>query len=161
MQSIVTAFSRYWALCANGLDRLRPIADLAARLYVAHVFLLSGLSKVQDWETTLYLFREEYHVPLLPPELAATIAAAGELGLSALLVVGFCTRFSAAGLFVLNAVAVISYYDALASSPAALHDHMEWGLILALLFTARAGLFSIDRLVESWFRRGQPASKSA
>lgn len=153
MQTIVSIVARYWALCASMLDRLRPIADLVARLYVARVFLLSGLSKVQDWETTLYLFREEYHVPLLPPELAAGVAATGELVLSVLLAIGLCTRFSAAGLFVLNGVAVISYYDALASSPAALHDHMEWGIILALLFTAQAGFLSVDRLMASWRSR--------
>jgi putative oxidoreductase len=145
--SFVASISQRWQLFAIWLDRLRPIADLVARLYVARVFLLSGLSKAQDWEATLYLFREEYHVPLLPPELAAACATAGELGLSVLLAVGLFTRFSALGLFVLNAVAVISYYDALVSTPAGLHDHMEWGIILALLFTAQTGLLSLDRLL--------------
>lgn len=143
----VASVSQWWRLFAVWLDRVRPIADLVARLYVARVFLLSGLSKVQDWESTLYLFREEYHVPLLPPELAAICASAGELVLPMLLAIGLFTRFSALGLFVLNAVAVISYYDALVSTPAGLQDHMEWGIILALLFSAQTGLLSVDRLL--------------
>lgn len=153
MQGIPAVVSRYWTFCATALDRLRPLVDLVARLYIARVFLLSGLTKVRDWESTLYLFREEYHVPLLPPELAAGFATAGELGLSALLVLGLCTRFAATGLFILNGVAVISYYDALASSPAGLHDHMEWGIILALLFAAAPGCLSADRLLAPWLVR--------
>lgn len=145
--ALIASVSRWWDFFAIWLDRLRPAADLAARLYVARVFLLSGLSKVQDWETTLYLFREEYHVPLLPPELAAICATAGELVLPVLLGAGLFTRFSALGLFVLNAVAVLSYYDALVSAPAGLQDHVEWGIILALLFTAQTGLLSVDRLL--------------
>jgi putative oxidoreductase len=47
--------------------RLQPLALLAARLYVAQVFFLSGLTKLRDWDTTLALFADEYHVPLLPP----------------------------------------------------------------------------------------------
>ena len=39
----------------------------AFRWYVALQFLKSGWLKVSDWDSTLYLFQEEYHVPLLPP----------------------------------------------------------------------------------------------
>src|ERR1022692_4801645 len=101
------------------LECLRPIADLIARLYVARVFFLSALSKIQDWETTLYLFREEYHVPLLKPELAAILGTAGELTFSVLLALGIFTPLSAFALFVLNIVAFASYYHALIETPAA------------------------------------------
>lgn len=152
MNAMIAATRRGWARCAIGLDWLRAPIDLLARLYVANVFLLSGLTKIDNWDNTLYLFREEYHVPLLPPELAAVIASAGELVLPVLLAVGLFTRFSAFGLFVLNAVAVASYYDALTQTPAGLHDHMEWGLILGLLFSTGAGALSLDRLIEKkWF----------
>jgi putative oxidoreductase len=117
------------------LTKIYPIAEFAMRLYVASVFFRSGWSKLSDWETTLYLFREEYHVPLLQPVLAAACATAGELVLSALLAIGLLKRLSAAGLFVLNGVAVISYYGALMSAPAAMRDHIEWGLMLAVLAT--------------------------
>jgi putative oxidoreductase len=37
------------------------------------------------------LFRDEYMVPLLPPEIAAVISATFELSCSALIVVGLAT----------------------------------------------------------------------
>jgi putative oxidoreductase len=140
------------------LDRLAPLADLAARLYLARVFFASGWNKIQDWESTLYLFREEYHVPLLPPEVAAYIGAGGELGLSVLLAIGLWTRFAAGGLFVLNIVAVISYYDALKDSPAALLDHLQWGLLLALLLVGTVKHLSVDHLL---VRRFLPSTGQA
>lgn len=134
---------------ASGLlEYLRPIADLIARLYIARVFFLSGLSKFQDWETTLYLFREEYHVPLLPPEIAAVCGTAGELVFSVLLALGIFTPLSAFALFVLNIVAFASYYHALIETPAAWHDHLEWGIILALLMTVKSGCISVDSLLK-------------
>lgn len=142
-----------YATCANRwLDYFRPVADLVARLYVAHVFFLSGLSKVSDWQTTLYLFREEYHVPLLKPELAAVLGAGGELTFSALLALGLLTQLSAFGLFVVNIVAFVSYYHALIETPAAWHDHLEWGIIIALLMSTKSGCISLDRLIRQ-FRR--------
>ena len=57
------------------LDRLQPLLALGLRLYVARVFLLSGLTKIQDWSVTLALFENEYHVPLLSPSVAAALGA--------------------------------------------------------------------------------------
>ena len=90
------------------LEGLQPVALLAARLYVAKVFLLSGLTKLRDWDTTLALFMDEYHVPVLPAELAAWLGTGAELLLPMLLVLGLGGRMAALGLFVLNAVAVLS-----------------------------------------------------
>ena len=136
-----------WRFIQSGLDSLAPIANLVARLYVAKIFFHSGLSKFQDWDTTLYLFQDEYQVPLLSPEVAAIIATAGELGLAALLAVGLFTRFAACGLFVLNIVAVASYYEALKGSPAAIQDHLEWGILLALLLTTQVQKLTVDDLL--------------
>ena len=58
---------------------LLPIALLLGRLYVAWVFFKAGLTKIDDWGTTLFLFEEEYSVPLLSPEFAAFLATFGEL----------------------------------------------------------------------------------
>lgn len=142
-----TVRALWGTFAATVLDRVAPLADLVARLYIAKVFFLSGWSKISDWESTLFLFREEYHVPLLPPEAAAVLGTAGELGLSVLLAVGLFTRFAATGLFVLNIVAVISYYDALKDTPAAIHDHIEWGIILALLMVATVRQLTLDHLL--------------
>ena len=61
------------------LNALQPVAALAARLYVAQVFFLSGLTKLRDWGTTVALFTDEYKVPLLSPQVAAFMGTAGEL----------------------------------------------------------------------------------
>jgi putative oxidoreductase len=148
MKTILTVIHTAWKqLEQHMLDHLAPLVDLVARLYVARVFFSSGWNKIQDWESTLYLFREEYHVPLLPPDLAAVMGTGGELGFSVLLAIGLWTRFSAAGLLLLNLVAVYSYYDALKDSPAALQDHLEWGILLALLMVGQVRQFTVDHLL--------------
>ena len=64
MKSPIIRISEAWQSASTQLDRLLPLADLGARLYIAKVFFMSGLNKIQDWQTTLYLFTEEYKVPL-------------------------------------------------------------------------------------------------
>lgn len=124
---------------------------LAARLYVANVFFKSGLTKVKDWEATLFLFSEEYHVPLLPPEVAAWMGTGAELGLPVLLALGLLTRPAAIGLFCVNAVAVLSYPDL---GPAALKDHHLWGVLAMVLALFGAGRLSVDALVwRRWLSR--------
>lgn len=56
---------------ARVADLGRPLLLLALRLFIASVFFKAGLTKIEDWDTTLFLFTEEYSVPLLPPALAA------------------------------------------------------------------------------------------
>jgi len=165
MNSLIAKFVTIKTTANKLLEHLLPIADLVLRMYIAKVFILSGWSKISDWETTLYLFREEYHVPLLNPEFAATIASAGELGLPVLLVFGIFTQLSAVGLFVLNIVAVISYYSTLSQSPAALTDHLQWGLMLAMLMTSPMHKISLDYFLETYvfgkrFSQNVPLSPS-
>ena len=59
------------------LGVLGHVLDLAIRLHVANVFFKSGLTKIDDWDKTVFLFQEEYHVPLLPPEAAAFLGTFG------------------------------------------------------------------------------------
>src|SRR3982750_406476 len=75
------------------LSHLQSLALLAARLYVAQIFFMSGLPQLRDWSATLALFNDVYQVPLLPPALAAYMGTAGELSLPVLLVLGLGTRF--------------------------------------------------------------------
>lgn len=138
---------RVAVIAMKASNGLAPWVHLCARLYVARVFFLAGFSKVTDGATTLDLFVTEYHVPLLPPLVAAVLATVSELAFSTLLALGLFTRLAATALFLVNTVAVISYYPTLMSSPAAIHDHLEWGLILALCATAPAGALAIDRWV--------------
>ena len=135
---------RAWNTLTAGLDSLQPVAALIARLYVGQVFFLSGLTKIRDWDTTVALFTDEYKVPLLPPALAALMGTAGELVLPVLLVLGLGGRFAALGLFVVNAVAVISLSEI---APAALQQHVFWGSLLAGLAIYGPGSWSLERFV--------------
>lgn len=131
-----------WSLLTRALDALQPAAALLARLYLAQVFFLSGLTKIRDWDTTIALFTDEYKVPLLSPALAAAMGTTGELALPVLLVLGLGGRFSALGLSVVNAVAVISLAEI---APAALQQHVFWGSLLAGLAIYGLGPWSLDR----------------
>lgn len=126
------------------VERLQPLAQLAARLYVAQAFFLSGLTKIRDWETTLALFEDEYRVPLLSPPVAAFAGTAGELVLPVLLAIGLAGRFAAAGLSVVNVVAVLSLAEI---APAALAQHHLWGALLAALVLWGPGRWSADAAI--------------
>jgi len=128
------------------LDALRPWLLLATRFYVGWQFLKSGWLKVTSWETTLGLFREEYRVPLLPPEWAAVAGAAGELVFPTLLCLGLASRLSALGLSAVNALAVVSYAHVLLSEgfEAALGQHVLWGYMLAVLAVCGPGALTLD-----------------
>ena len=126
-------------ISAKPLTALAPLADLLLRLYVSKVFFLSGLTKIQDWGTTVFLFTEEYRTPFLPPLVAAIGGTAAELILPVLLTLGLFTRLSALGLFAVNIVALVSYYHVLHEIPAALQDHLEWGLMLLVIASLSCG----------------------
>ncbi|RYX88717.1 MAG: DoxX family protein [Comamonadaceae bacterium] len=133
-----------WTVLSRALQSLQPLAALLARLYLAQVFFLAGLTKLRDWDTTLALFAEEYKVPLLSPAVAAVMGTAGETLLPILLVAGLGGRFAAAGLFVVNAVAVISLAEV---APAALQQHIFWGSLLAALAIYGPGPWSLERFI--------------
>ncbi len=142
----------------TALEQAQPLAQLAARLYVAQVFFASGLTKLRDWETTLALFADEYQVPLLSPSVAALLGTAGELALPVLLAVGLAGRFAAAGLFVINAVAVVSLADI---PPAALQQHVFWGSLLIGLLLWGPGRWSLDRFVAPRLLAVTPYTRAA
>lgn len=143
MTSLLSTLSRASAALARALDSAQPAAALAARVYVAQVFFLSGLTKLRDWGTTVALFTDEYHVPLLSPTVAAVLGTAGELVLPVLLVLGLGGRVPALGLFVVNAVAVVALAEI---APAALQQHILWGALLVALAVYGNGPWALDRL---------------
>ena len=126
------------------INSLQPVALLAARLYVAWVFFAAGLTKIKDWDSTLFLFEEEYHVPFIPFELAAYLGTAGEIVLPILLVLGLAGRFSALGLSFINIIAVISLAEI---APAALYLHILWGVLLLQILLFSLGKISVDKLI--------------
>jgi len=126
------------------LNPLQPLSALLARLYVAQVFFSSGLTKLRDWDITLALFADEYHVPLLSPPVAAVMGTGAELCLPVLLVLGLGGRVAALGLSAVNVVAVISLVDIAA---AAMQQHITWGVLLAGLAVFGNGRWALD----SWW----------
>ena len=133
--------------CASGLiDHAQSLFALAVRIYVAEVFFRSGLIKLSNWDSTLALFANEYHVPILPPALAAVLGTAAEIGLPVLLVLGLGTRFAAIALFAFNIVAVISYPDL---SDAGLKDHILWGALMLVTLFYGPGKIALDE----WLKR--------
>ena len=120
-----------------------PLAllQLAFRLAIASVFLKAGLNKLASWEITVQLFRDEYMVPVLPPEIAATMATTFEIGCSVLLVAGLATRLATLPLLGMICVIQLFVY------PAAYSEHLTWASILAFLLTRGGGPLSLDHLL--------------
>jgi putative oxidoreductase len=125
------------------LDRV-PYTFLAIplRVAVAVIFWNSGTTKLADWNATLFLFEDEYRVPLLPPELAANLALAIEITTPVLLVLGLLTRLAAIVLLGMTAAIEIFVY------PQAWPTHIQWAAMLLVLLCRGAGTFSLDHLVQ-------------
>jgi putative oxidoreductase len=134
-----------WNRGADRATRLVPDALLLllARLGIAGIFLQSARTKVDGWLTvtdgTYALFRDEYRLPLLPPELAAHAAAYAEHLFPALLVLGLATRLSAAALLGMTAVIQVFVY------PDAWPTHLSWAALLLPLVARGGGALSLDR----------------
>jgi putative oxidoreductase len=134
------------------LDRLARVPlslhQLLFRLGVASVFLKAGMVKVSSWESTVALFRDEYRVPVFPPEIAATFAATFELGCSTLLILGLGTRLATLPLLGMIATIQLFVY------PDAWSEHLVWGSILLFLLTRGPGAVSLDHWIErAWLSR--------
>ncbi|WP_354624802.1 DoxX family protein [Psychromonas sp. MME2] len=106
-----------------------PLILLFTRIWVALIFFKSGYLKITTWDSTLYLFEEEYQVPIIPWQAAAYLATAAELILPIFLILGLFTRPMAAILFMFNIIAVISYPILWESG---FYDHQLWGLMLLI-----------------------------
>lgn len=130
----------------RGLSALQSPFAFATRLWVSWQFLNSGWLKVTSWGNTLDLFRTEYHVPLLPPVLAAYTGTFGELFFPILLILGIGGRVGPLGLFAVNALAAISYYQELVEA-GAIGQHYLWGFMLLMLAIYGQGKWTLDRLL--------------
>ncbi len=131
------------------VNKLDAIVLFVFRIWIFDVFFFSGITKFSSWETTLMLFEYEYDVPLIPFQVAALMATSAELLLPILLLAGLFSRFVAAGLFILNFVAAISYPDI---SPAGTQQHILWGVISGLLVLKGAGKLTLPMLIALVFK---------
>ena len=126
------------------------MGDLAARVWVGWIFFKAGLVKIQAWQSTLFLFQNEYHVPLLSPVVAAYIGTAAEIILPILLVLGLGGRVTILIFFIYNAIAVFSYPHLWTPEGAmGLAQHINWALLLGLLMFHGPGKLSVDY----WIKR--------
>ncbi len=145
LTSTINRLGNVYLFSSQQLNLLQPLALLATRLYIGWVFFSSGLTKLRNWETTLFLFEEEYSVPLINFEVAAWLGTIGELILPVLLLLGLTTRLGALGLSLVNVVAVLSLE---AIAPAAFTLHIVWGLLLAQVILWGPGGLSVDRWLQ-------------
>ena len=131
------------------LDRLRssaarfpmPLLEFGMRLAVGATFFRSGMNKLESFNTAIALFRDEYRLPLLPPDVAAYIGTTIELTAPVLLVLGVFARLGAAALLVMTLTIEFLVY------PENWPEHLMWASILAYVLSRGPGALSIDRLV--------------
>lgn len=130
------------SVCAKLARFPLSVLLLAMRIGVGAVFFRSALLKLDSWQFTIQLFRDEYRVPLLDPVLAAQIATAVEVGIPPLLFVGLATRIATLPLLCMIAVIQLFVY------PNAWSDHLLWAAALTLVLTRGPGVFSVDHLID-------------
>jgi putative oxidoreductase len=136
-----------WNRSADTLSGLINHASLALvdRIAIGAIFFLSGRTKVEGFltltEGAYTLFREEYKLPFMAPEIAAHLAAYAEHFFPLLLLLGLCTRLSALALLVMTAVIQIFVY------PDAWPTHLSWAGLLLYLIARGAGPVSLDRVI--------------
>jgi putative oxidoreductase len=127
----------------------QSLIALIGRLTIGLTFWNSGRTKVDGWnifhvnDKTLFLFREEYKLPVVPPEIAALAAQVAEHVLPALLIVGLATRFSALGLFIMTLVIQVFVY------PNAFDTHGVWAVALLFIMVHGPGRLSLDWIIGS------------
>jgi putative oxidoreductase len=129
---------------------------LTARFSVADVFWRSGRTKVDGFsirEETFYLFREEYKVPLLPPDLAAYLSTIGEHVFPVLLIMGLTSRLSALGLFGMTLVIQLFVV------PGGWPEHILWFSLLGLIIARGPGVVSLDYLIWNSHLAMAPAAR--
>jgi putative oxidoreductase len=139
------------ALYAHARDTLvrfpQSVLDLAFRVGVAGVFWNSGMTKTANWDATVALFRDEYRVPVLPPEIAAYLGTTTELLGAIAIAIGLAARLGAAALLGLTFVIQVFVY------PENWLDHTLWAGLLAYILTRGPGALSVDHVVARWLDR--------
>ena len=138
--SSAAAWRDWLAALRSTLERF-PLAllQLMFRISIAAVFWNSGLTKIASWQSTIVLFRDEYRVPLLPPELAAALGAAVELTCPVLLVLGLATRLATLPMHGMTLVIEAFVY------PEDWIEHLTWASLLLFILTRGPGPVALDR----------------
>ena len=125
------------------------ILQFLLRLSMASVFWHAGMTKIASWDTTIALFRDEYMVPILPPEIAASLAATVELTCPVLLVLGLATRLATLPMLGMTFVIEVFVY------PEQWIEHLMWASILLFILTRGPGALSLDHVIARKFLPGR------
>lgn len=130
----------------NTLDKwISPLWFLYIRYWLADVFFRSGLVSISDWENNINLFKYEFNVPILSPEIAAYLSTSVELICPVLLILGLGTRLAALAIFFTALVIELTYVHHL--------DHILWMLASSLLVFKGGEKLSLDYLLsKTWFK---------
>lgn len=137
-----------WNALAAGLSQWigHDLLALVCRLAIAAIFFLSGRTKVEGLLTitdgAYELFRTEYKLPLIAPEIAAHLATYAEHLFPLLLVLGLFTRLSALALLGMTLTIQVFIY------PDAWPTHLSWAALLLYLIGRGGGAFSADKLMK-------------
>jgi len=129
---------------------LAPVLQLAIRLWIANVFFKSGMTKIADWPSTLFLFEFEYQVPILPTNVAAAMGTTFELTMPILLVLGLFTRLAALPL--LGMAMIIQFVLGAGNAAFDNVEHFYWMFMLAIIALRGAGPISLDHLLLTWIK---------
>ena len=125
------------------LEILKSPACLAGRLYVANIFLWTGIKMLSNWYTTLYLFQSTHSTPFLNHEIVAILVTFSSVALSLLLAFCLYSRVAAAGLFILNLIGVTNLSGATESE---LYMQYIWGVILLILIVKSDEFTNLENL---------------
>ncbi|MBI5789948.1 MAG: DoxX family protein [Rhodocyclales bacterium] len=149
-------------LARLGIDLLGRVPDgviaLLGRFAIAGIFWKSGQTKIEGLaidivsgefsfglprlsDSVVALFRDEYKLPLVPPEIAAPMAAFAEHLFPLLILIGLATRFSALALLVMTATIQFLVY------PDAWPTHGVWAAVLLFIAARGPGPVSLDHLI--------------
>lgn len=117
-----------------------PLLVFFIRFWMARIFWYSGLTKISSWESTIFLFKDEYKVPVISAEVAAYIATAFELTCPILLILGFGARLATLPMLAMTAVIQFTYLDHM--------DHRYWAMLLAIILFYGPGTLSLDYFIK-------------
>lgn len=121
-----------------------PVLLLFIRFWMARIFFYSGLTKISSWQSAIFLFKHEYKVPIIQPELAAFLATTFELACPVLLVLGLASRLAALPLLAMTAVIQFTYLN--------LIDHLYWAILFGIIILHGPGRFSLDHFIKRGFK---------
>ena len=151
--AVMSSCLGFYGCYVKGIKRyVKPFFALFVRLWIARLFLHSGLAKISDWHSTLELFQNEYKMPDISPIFAAYSSAGIEIVCAALLAIGFMSRLAALPLMVMSLAIHFTYNASI--------EHMYWAMLLGVIFCYGPGCISVDAIIKRKCCKDEMACKA-